>query len=369
MNMPEYMRVRMYLYNLLEKSDGKELQIPSENDLCRLFEVSRITVRSAIQGLVKDRFLIPRQGIGTFFNPEKMALDVKKSPTIGIIADDGRNVLNHPLGAVVTGGIARCGMQCENIFLPDSDMPGRLVEMVKTGVDAVIWMCPKYGSETDKYLEALRLAEIPLLTINIESSKLGSVDHVDSLPEERGGKMAEYLFARGLRKMLFVHNHSNSCLAAIVGPGTTHRFYCRRLKELSGAASDDTGVISLLELEKQLRRHPGFIRDFDFLYSKSDLVPGIMQLLGGVAIKVPEDISYLVYGSSEPYFFHGRHPDYVDNETAMRLAVIEWLELRMLKNCRSGRFERKIIMDIVPGETLAASKNRLQRSCNTLFQL
>ena len=68
MNMPEYMRVRLYLYNLRSKSDGKELQIPSENVLCRMFDVSRVTVRSAIQGLIRDKYLIPRRGIGTFIN-------------------------------------------------------------------------------------------------------------------------------------------------------------------------------------------------------------------------------------------------------------------------------------------------------------
>lgn len=360
MNMPEYMRVRMYLYNLVAKSSGKDTQIPSENDLCRLFDVSRITVRSAIQGLVKDRFLIPRQGIGTFVNPENIARDIRNTSTIGVLVDDGRNAINHPLGSIVTGGIARSGMQCESLFLPDSDLPGRLVEIVKTGIDAVIWMCPKYGAGNDKYFEALRKAEIPLLTVNIEHSPPDQVDQVNSAPADRGNLMAKYLFSRGHRKMLFVHNFSSSSLLSILGPNTSHHFFCSRMNVLTGTDSQDAGVVSLLELEMRLRENPDFIRDFSVLYSQAEIVPYVTMMLNEAGINVPDDISYLVYGNSEPHFFHGRRPDYVDNETATRLAIIEWLELRILRNSRNGRFKRQITMDIISGETVSV-KNRYSK--------
>ena len=118
MNMPEYMRVRMYLYNLIANSDGKELQIPSENDLCRLFEVSRITVRGAIQGLVQDKYLIPRRGIGTFMNPEFWREHYK--PWVKAITDHahskGLMVIYHGCGNVhaVIGDFAEMGIDAYN---------------------------------------------------------------------------------------------------------------------------------------------------------------------------------------------------------------------------------------------------------------
>ena len=51
---PEYMRVRKYLYSLVYNSDGTDLRIPPENELTRMFGVSRVTVRGAIHGLVDD---------------------------------------------------------------------------------------------------------------------------------------------------------------------------------------------------------------------------------------------------------------------------------------------------------------------------
>jgi len=47
-------------------------QIPTESDLCTLYNVSRITIRKAITELVKDGVLIRWQGKGTFVQSNKV---------------------------------------------------------------------------------------------------------------------------------------------------------------------------------------------------------------------------------------------------------------------------------------------------------
>jgi GntR family transcriptional regulator len=41
-------------------------KLPNEEQLCERFEVSRITLREAVQGLIQDGYLIRRQGSGTY---------------------------------------------------------------------------------------------------------------------------------------------------------------------------------------------------------------------------------------------------------------------------------------------------------------
>jgi GntR family transcriptional regulator len=41
-------------------------KLPNEEQLCERFEVSRITLREAVQGLIQDGYVIRRQGSGTF---------------------------------------------------------------------------------------------------------------------------------------------------------------------------------------------------------------------------------------------------------------------------------------------------------------
>src|SRR5438093_4533303 len=54
-------------------------QIPSENELCRELNVSRVTLRDALRELVRDRMLVKVQGKGTFVSadPPKLLTPVK----------------------------------------------------------------------------------------------------------------------------------------------------------------------------------------------------------------------------------------------------------------------------------------------------
>lgn len=54
-------------------------QIPSENELCRELNVSRVTLRDALRELVRDRMLVKVQGKGTFVSaePPKLLAPVK----------------------------------------------------------------------------------------------------------------------------------------------------------------------------------------------------------------------------------------------------------------------------------------------------
>ena len=48
-------------------------RIPSEAELSEMYEVSRITIRRAVEELVGEGYLTKRQGKGTFVNPPKLA--------------------------------------------------------------------------------------------------------------------------------------------------------------------------------------------------------------------------------------------------------------------------------------------------------
>lgn len=364
MNVPEYMRVRSHIYNLVIRSDGSNMMIPSENELSSLFAVSRVTVRGAIKGLVKDKFLIPRRGIGTFINPEKIGRGIMRIPMIALISGDGRQITNLFYPAI-SNSIIQSGMKCENVFLPDSDSPERLREIIKAGFDAVIWVSPGNVLKTYKYLEALHTNEIPLLTVDIEDmEQRDGIDSIVSDTEARGRNMAEYLFSRNHQNLLFIHNRSESCLKLILEKGKTHFAFCARLKELAGDKSPVIKVISLLDLEEKLQKTPDYIKRFSVLYSLATIVPYVMNQMNQANIKIPEDISYLVFGKSNPYFFNGLRPAYVDNETVLYNAVLKWCDLRLRRKSQAGTFRRCLNMKIFSGETLSkhnAGKKSISR--------
>lgn len=78
MNAPAAKRQRRRRPSLTEvvRADLKQLilsgewsvgsRLPNEMDLCEQFNVSRITLREAVQGLVQDGYVVRRQGSGTY---------------------------------------------------------------------------------------------------------------------------------------------------------------------------------------------------------------------------------------------------------------------------------------------------------------
>ncbi|MCT7085345.1 GntR family transcriptional regulator, partial [Salmonella enterica] len=62
-----YLRLRRAIRNVVEHRDIEPGQaLPSERDLSRLLQLSRVTVRKAISGLVEEGLLNQRHGAGTF---------------------------------------------------------------------------------------------------------------------------------------------------------------------------------------------------------------------------------------------------------------------------------------------------------------
>jgi len=57
---------RIFLEEISSGRWGMKQQIPSEEELCRTYNVSKITVRQAVNNLVSDGYLMKIQGKGTF---------------------------------------------------------------------------------------------------------------------------------------------------------------------------------------------------------------------------------------------------------------------------------------------------------------
>lgn len=66
--------------NLMEKINNKQFQIgdiiPSESELQAMYDVSRITIRRAIQELVQEGYLSTQQGKGTFVSKPKASQEL-----------------------------------------------------------------------------------------------------------------------------------------------------------------------------------------------------------------------------------------------------------------------------------------------------
>src|ERR1700687_1074433 len=97
---PLYSRVETVLASeIIEKDLKVGDQLPTEDSLIARFEVSRITVRRAIQNLVSRGLVEIRRGKGTFVAAPKITHDLKELS--GFVED--MHVLGHKPTARVIG--------------------------------------------------------------------------------------------------------------------------------------------------------------------------------------------------------------------------------------------------------------------------
>lgn len=76
---PLYLQVCNFILSEIKNGKYKEGdKIPSEWELCKQFELSRTTIRSAIAALTSQDILVRRQGKGTFVRKQKPFLSLPK---------------------------------------------------------------------------------------------------------------------------------------------------------------------------------------------------------------------------------------------------------------------------------------------------
>jgi GntR family transcriptional regulator len=76
--LPIYYQLEQGIKELIEKAQLKPGDIiPSERELAETYEISRMTVRQAINNLVNDGYLVRKRGIGTFVAAKKIEQPLK----------------------------------------------------------------------------------------------------------------------------------------------------------------------------------------------------------------------------------------------------------------------------------------------------
>jgi GntR family transcriptional regulator len=69
--LPLYVQIKQHLLRLIAASGGGSERFHTEIELCRMFGVSRMTVRQAIEELVDEGLLARRRGSGTYITPPR----------------------------------------------------------------------------------------------------------------------------------------------------------------------------------------------------------------------------------------------------------------------------------------------------------
>ncbi len=141
------MRIRQFVINQVAHAGDKAVKMPSERELCRKFDVARGTVRRAMEDLVREGYLVPKRGMGTFVNPEKSgAYRVQLTRNIGLILSGGMmvnitgNFQQELAGAFAA--LARQEVSVQFVNFTARRPADTLADVAALGFDGLLWLHP-----------------------------------------------------------------------------------------------------------------------------------------------------------------------------------------------------------------------------------
>lgn len=156
-------------------------QIPSEHELCRELKVSRVTVRQALQELVREGTLLKIQGKGTFVSPAAPAA-LPPIKYTGSLDDLYQRVLKLDVVLVEIGRVPATTLLRQTLGLPETELELTCIRRVRHMADEPFSYTVNYLPTTiGDRVRKDDLYTIPLLRILEEDMKIPIVRAVETV--------------------------------------------------------------------------------------------------------------------------------------------------------------------------------------------
>jgi GntR family transcriptional regulator len=95
---PLYRQLKDIFLEKITGNEWEDLKIPSEAELCKLYSVSRITVRQALSELENEGYIVKYRGKGSFINVPRIEQDL---PSFYSFAEDFKKIGYNPVNKLI----------------------------------------------------------------------------------------------------------------------------------------------------------------------------------------------------------------------------------------------------------------------------
>ena len=274
------MLIRQYAYDQIRRNSGKEVKILSERELCKIYNVSRPTVRKSLDELVAEGYLVIRQGLGTFTNPGMFS--GHKIPgsnlSIGIIVGSGKQVTYTDYFWPI---ICAAGKAITDDFgsvrilqmVHDDEQAAKEIQLLN--LDGIIWVHP--FPERTGPIHQLQDSGLPIMCIGHQPDD-ENINNVVNDYFHIGYMVAEYLLARGHRNILFI-KPDDSWSAQLRLEGFKQAFTDKNLKYDNKLILNNPSEITG-DIQKMLRFEIDFTASFAFGWNVWDVVAALKSQYG-----------------------------------------------------------------------------------------
>ena len=203
--------IKNYLVELIHQNQDKpNFKLPSENQLAKKFDTSRLTVKNALEILVNMGLVKRYQGKGSFANMEKIKGNTLQDYAVCLVMP---NVITRFIQEIIAGATDYFDKSCVNCLIyrtgnsqeREENLIGRLNQYNISGI--IIY--PASGEMFNKSLLKLSLDNFPIVSVDRSLFDLGIscvlTDHYRMMRSH-----TELLIKEGHRDIVFIHPESNA---------------------------------------------------------------------------------------------------------------------------------------------------------------
>lgn len=333
---PKYLKLKEYLKDeiLMGRIKPGE-QISSENSLAEMFTISRHTVRKAVSILINEGYLTSEHGRGTYCLDRSLKRSASRN--IGVIAT---YISEYIFPKVIQGIDSVLSRNGYSIILKSTnnntaDEHNCLKDMLGKNVEGLIIEPTKSAlfSHNLELYKALETSGIPYVFIHGYHQNMEDKPYV--ILDDAAGMYAvvRYLAKLGHRKIIGIFKADD------IQGLSRHKGYAKALAD-SGLPYDPDNVV-LFHTEDKGVKPATAIREMIMSGRKMDAVAcyndeiafRVFQLVEGMGLKVPEDISVTGFDDS-----------YLSENGAVRLTSVSHPKERL------GAAAAELLLDILGGK-------------------
>lgn len=279
---PMYKVVKEYLLNRMKKGELlPDDRVPSEKELMEMFQVSRITVRKAIDELVIEGYLYRLQGIGTFVKKKEEAS--KTSKLIGVFLSSASDFLSMGILRGIEQYVSGIGFHAIVQFANENGVSeqDKFKKLMELNVSGFI-VFPHMSTLQNQIIKQLVLDKKPIVFVD------RIVEGLEGYSIQSDNQKGAYDVAKHLTEV-----HGYKRIAFVTWESTKVSSVKDRYKGASLACHELGANLKLIETEKgKVKQICQQLAGFDAVFACTDLLAvEIMSCLQAQGVNVPKDLA------------------------------------------------------------------------------
>ncbi|GMQ58783.1 GntR family transcriptional regulator [Vallitalea sediminicola] len=168
---PKYKTLKNYIKQRITSGIYKPKEaIPSENEFCKLFNTSRVTVRKAIDELVLENYIYRVQGVGTFVQDDSLRNKQEESNRVDLIFHDNNLLFSEFNSSIILGAekiLKQGGLNLATYYSMNNtnSQYDKIHNSIKDGAKGII-LCGCLEEEENTRLKEFVDCPIPIVCID-----------------------------------------------------------------------------------------------------------------------------------------------------------------------------------------------------------